>query len=199
MEHNPMKLRKVVLPNTRWDRSHGEYIAGRAALDGVDVVAVAMEGKWGNGRLRLLVDAALRERFDRQRYLLNAAVTNGALSDVLREAPRMIAGWKALDKAADTAGAERLPPTAWEVTLEDGSVAAIAKDYDARLAQGRAVAVYTLDEIAHILSSYQATHKAKLTWPGATVVRVGKSIADPLDGIREAINLDDPIDDLWAG
>jgi len=182
-----------------WDRSHGEYIVGRAALDGVDVVAVAMEDKWGNGRLRLLVDTPLREKFDRQRYLLNMAVTNGALADVLREAPRMVNAYKALNMAADLAKAVRKPDDVWEVTLEDGSVAAIAKDYDSRLAKGRAVAVYTLDEIAHILSSYQATHKAKLTWPGATVVRVGKSIADPLDSISEATGLDDPIDDLWTG
>jgi hypothetical protein len=182
-----------------WDRSHGEYIAGRAALDGVDVVAVAMEDKWGNGRLRLLVTTELREKFDRQRYLLNMAVTNGALADVLREAPRMVNAWQALDKAAEQAGADRLPPTAWEVTLEDGSVAAIAKDYDSRLAKGRAVAVYTLDEIAHILSRYQALNVVKLTWPGATVVRVNKSIPDPLDSISEATGLDDPIDDLWTG
>jgi len=194
-----MKIKKFV-PNTtnRWDRSHGEYIAGRALLDGVDVTAVAAEEKWGNGRLRLLVDAPMREKFDRQRYLLNAAILNGTLEDIRREAPRMITAYKALDRAADLAGADRLPPTVWEVTLEDGSVAAIAKDYDSRLAKGRAIAVYTLDEIAVILSAYQATHKAKLTWPGATVVRVGKSIPDPLDGIREATDLDDPIDDLWV-
>ena len=41
-----------------------------------------MEDKWGNGRLRLLVSTELREKFDRQRYLLNMAVTNGALADV---------------------------------------------------------------------------------------------------------------------
>jgi hypothetical protein len=181
----------------RWDRSHGEYIVGRAHLDGVDATAVAMEAKWGNGRLRLLVSTELREKFDRQRYLLNMAIMGGTLEMVRREAPRMVNAWKALDQAAEASGADKLPPTAWEVTLEDGSVAAIAKDYDSRLAKGRAVAVYTLDEIAHILSSYQATHKAKLTWPGATVVRVGKSIADPLDSISEATGLDDKLDDLW--
>ena len=118
-----MKIKKFV-PNTtnRWDRSHGEYIAGRALLDGVDVTAVAAEEKWGNGRLRLLVDAPMREKFDRQRYLLNAAILNGTLEDIRREAPRMITAYKALDRAADLAGADRLPPTVWEVTLEDGSV-----------------------------------------------------------------------------
>lgn len=182
----------------RWDATHGEYIAGRAHLDGVDVTAVAMEAKWGNGRLRLLVGPDLREKFDRQRYLLNGAINHGDLAAVIREATRMATAWKALDQAAQAAGADTLPPTALEVTLEDGSVVAIAQDYDSRLAKGRAVAVYTLDEIGRILSSYQATTKAKLTWPGATVVHVGKTIPDPLDSLREATDLNDKLDDLWS-
>lgn len=183
----------------RWDRSHGEYIVGRSFLDGVDALAVAMEAKWGNGRLRLLVGQELREKFDRQRYLLNMAIMGGTLEMIRREAPRMVNAWKALDHAAEQAGANQLPLGVLEVTLEDGSVVAIAQDYDSRLAKGRAVAVYTLDEIGHILSRYQALNVVKLTWPGATVVRVNKSIPDPLDSISEATGLDDKIDDLWTG
>ena len=41
--------------------------------------------------------------------------------------------------------------------------------------------------------------QGEATWPGATVVQVGKSIPDPLDGIREATGLDDSLDDLWTG
>ena len=182
----------------RWDRSHGEYIVGRSFLDGVDAIAVAMEAKWGNGRLRLLVDQQLREKFDRQRYLLNQAITAGTLEMIRREAPRMVNAWKALDQAAEQAGANQLPLGVLEVTLEDGSVAAIAQDYDSRLAKGRAVAVYTLDEIGRILSNYQASTKAKLTWPGATVVAIRKTIPDPLDSMREATDLNDPLDDLWS-
>lgn len=182
----------------RWDRSHGEYIVGRSFLDGVDALAVTMEAKWGNGRLRLLVSQELREKFDRQRYLLNQAITAGTLEMIRREAPRMVNAWKALDQAAEQAGANQLPPGVLEVTLDDGSVVAIAQDYDSRLAKGRAVAVYTLDEIGRILSRYQALNVVKLTWPGATVVKVDKSIPDPLDGLREATDLNDPIDDLWG-
>jgi len=182
----------------RWDATHGEYIAGRAHLDGVDAMAVAMEAKWGNGRLRLLVTPELREKFDRQRYLLNGAINHGDLAAVIREATRMTTAWRALDTAAEQAGANQLPLGVLEVTLEDGSVVAIAQDYDSRLAKGRAVAVYTLDEIGHILSRYQALNVVKLTWPGATVVRVNKSIPDPLDSLREATDLNDQLDDLWS-
>jgi len=198
-EHNPMSKPSPALPKPRrWDATHGEYIAGRAHLDGVDAMAVAMEAKWGNGRLRLLVPPELREKFDRQRYLLNGAINHGDLAAVIREAARMTTAWRTLDTAAEAAGANQLPPGVLEVTLEDGSVVAIAQDYDSRLAKGRAVAVYTLDEIGRILSRYQALNVVKLTWPGATVVRVDKSIPDPLDSLREATDLDDPLEDLWS-
>ena len=50
-------------------------IAGKAHLDGVDALAAEMERKWGCDRLRLLVAADLREKFDRQRYFLNQAIS----------------------------------------------------------------------------------------------------------------------------
>jgi hypothetical protein len=38
-----------------------------------------MERKWGCDRLRLLVSTEMREKFDRQRYLFDAAVWHGDL------------------------------------------------------------------------------------------------------------------------
>jgi len=43
-----------------------DLLAARSVIDGVDHVAVEMERKWGVGRLRLLVDDDLRQRFDQQ-------------------------------------------------------------------------------------------------------------------------------------
>ena len=43
-----------------------------------------MEAKWGCDRLRLLVGPELREKFDRQRYLLNQAIWHGDLEAVRR-------------------------------------------------------------------------------------------------------------------
>jgi hypothetical protein len=60
---------------TSWARTNGTYIAGKAHLDGVDALAAEMERKWGCDRLRLLVSPDLREKFDRQRYFLNQAIS----------------------------------------------------------------------------------------------------------------------------
>ena len=71
-----------------WARTHGTYLAGRAYIDGADETASEMEAKWGADRLRLLVTPELREKFDRQRYLFNAAIWHGDLESVRRESGR---------------------------------------------------------------------------------------------------------------
>ena len=184
---------------TSWSRSHGTYIAGRAYIDEADQMAIAMETKWGAGRLRLLVTPELREKFDRQRYLLNASIWHGDLEAVRREAKRMVTAWLVLDNAASAAGKPPISPLVWEVALRDGTVAAIVPSDDhARvvIAEGRAVVVYTLDEIARFLSAYPDVAKAKLTFPGAEVTVISKSISDPLDAIRDGVSLNDPLDDI---
>ena len=66
-----------------WQETVGTTIAGQAEIDEVDKVAIAMEKKWGRDRLRLVVGPDLREKFDRQRYLLNQAIWHGDLQKVI--------------------------------------------------------------------------------------------------------------------
>jgi hypothetical protein len=181
-----------------WARSHGTYIAGRAWLDEADATAAQMEAKWGVDRLRLLVGPELRERFDRQRYLLNQAIWHGELEDVRRESLRAVKAWLALDVAATEAGAMSLDPKVWEVAVgtgDDAHVAAIVPDNAHAhrvIAEGRKVAVYTLEEIARLLAAMPTVAKVKTLWPGATVTASRKSIDDPLLAIGDT---DTPLDD----
>ena len=182
-----------------WAQTPGTLIAGQAHIDGADHAAVTMEQKWGVGRLRLLVDPELREKFDRQRYLFNQAIWHGDLEAVRREASRMTAAWQALDRAAEALGAPELDPLVWwEVRLVNGTVAAIVKSLDdaqAVIAVDRRMVVYTLEEIGRILSHHAAVNEAKLTFPGATVEAVRRP-TDPLDDIRDTLGgLDDPLND----
>lgn len=183
-----------------WARTHGTYIAGRAYIDGADETAAEMEAKWGCDRLRLLVSPDLREKFDRQRYLLNQAIWHGELEAVRREAGRMVNAWFALDRAATAAGKTPLSPQVWEVTLVDGSVAAIVPDAASAhhaISDGRKLAVYTLDEIGRMLSRWQEANVAKLVFPGAEVTAVRRSVDDPLNAIHDTDEpLDDPVSDI---
>ena len=167
-----------------WMATPGMYIAGRAALDEADALEVQLELKWGRDRLRLLVSTELREKFDRQRYLTSQARWTGNLEDVKREAARMAKAWTALDKAAEANGAEVLDPAIWEVCLEDGTVATVVREPQLAnriLAEGRKINVYTLDEIAHIISAFPEIAMAKKEFPGATVTKTKTAVQDPLD------------------
>ena len=156
-------LRPLGSPQS-WAKTPGTYIAAQAHIDGADQAATAMEQKWGAGRLRLLVSPELRDKFDRQRYLLNQAIWHGDLEAVRTQAARMTSAWQALDGAAVAAGASCLSPEVWEVVLEDGTVAAIVPDTAAAkgtMADGRRMAVYTIEEIGRLLSHYPAIAQAK--------------------------------------
>jgi hypothetical protein len=171
-----------------WAKSHGTYISGRAYLDGADKAAADAETKWGCGRLRLLVAPELREKFDRQRYLLNRAIWHGQLDDVRRESQRMVNAYAALDAAAEAQGATKLDPTIMEVVLDSGVVAAIVPDLQHAQfikREDRRMDVYTLDEIGRILSAFPTLAKIKESFPGAEVVRCKRSVDDPMDSIHD--------------
>lgn len=181
-----------------WAKTPGTYIAARAHIDGADHAALTMEQKWGAGRLRLLVSTELREKFDRQRYLFNQAIWHGDLEAIRVQSARMIAAWRALDGAAEAAGALKLDPAVWEVMLEDGRVAVIVRSYEEAhdvVRQNRAVVVFSLDEIGRMISNYPTVLAAKSVFPGATVEAVRRP-SDPLEALRDtAAGLDDPLDD----
>lgn len=183
-----------------WARTNGTYIAGRAYLDGADQTACEMEAKWGADRLRLLVGPELREKFDRQRYLLNQAVWHGELEEVRNQSARMVRAWLALDHAASETGMAPLSPVVLEVALADGSVAAIVPSEEHAAAvrpEGRQVAVYSLEEIGRFLSAYPEVARAKVTFPGAEVMQIAKRVSDPLEAIHDSdAPLDDPLDDI---
>jgi len=184
-------------PRQPWARSNGMYIAGRAYLDEADQTAAQMETKWGVGRLRLLVSLELREKFDRQRYLLNQAVWHGELEEVRTQSARMIKAYEFLNRTATEAGHQPLDPMVWETTSADGTVIAIVPDAThahRALSDGRRVAVYSLDEIGRMLSDVNLLQAAKLVFPGATVTGIKRTIDDPLEFIHDSsASLDDEI------
>ena len=178
-----------------WQSTVGMFIGGQAEVDELDLVAIEMERKWGCGRLRLLVDVPLREKFDRQRYLVNQALWHGDLQDVIAQTRRMIAAWRALDRAAVAAGKAELDTQVWEVTMPNGAVAAIVRDPHQAgkvAAENRDVRVYTLNEIGHLIHNFPELSKAKIAFPGASVEKVKTRVSDPLQAVPDSKA---PIDD----
>jgi len=187
----------------KWDALHGTYLTGRSYIDGAEALAIEMEKKWGADRLRLLVSQELREKFDRQRYLWRQAIEFGPLENVRRESERMRTAYYALDGAAKANGASPIDAEIMEIALDGGTVLAIVGDQDdARRAfarsDGRRMVVYTLEEVATVLSGYPSVNATKQVWPGATVTKVRRHVGDPLDVIAHPTGLDDPLTDLWT-
>jgi hypothetical protein len=176
-------------PSRTWATSPGQYLAGRAAIDEADALAAEMEAKWGVGRLRLLVPTELREKFDRQRYLLNQAIWHGDLEAVRREAGRMVTAWRTVERAADQAGAMPINPQVWETTLSDGTVVGIVRDIadaHAAMPEGRKMAIYTLEEVAKLLEANSLVTVAKAAFPGATVEKATPMPSDPLNAFSDS-------------
>jgi hypothetical protein len=172
-----------------WLADQGTYLAGQEAVDTLDLTAIDMERKWGTDRLRLLVPEDLRTKFDRQRKLTNDAIASGELVDVQRECKRMVTAWRALDAAADSNPASRLPATVWEIPAEDGSVIQIVRESDMAGLQaaeavqsGRKVRVFTLEEVGRILDKLPSLYSVKDYFPGSIVTVVRQSVGDPWNG-----------------
>ena len=169
-----------------WHQSAGLFIAGQEHVDEMDLTVIEMENKWGVDRLRLCVGVELREKFDRQRYLVNQAIWHGDLEDVRRETARMVKAYQALDRAAAAAGKQPISPDVWEVALPDGSVAAIVRTNTEAFAlsrEGRQSRVFTLGEIGRLIYGLPDILKAKEIFKGAEVTAVRTNISDPLQAI----------------
>lgn len=148
-------------------------------LQGLDYLTRQLEQAWGIGRLPLLVDANLRMRFNQQVGMLNKALESedATREEILGQIGGCKRAWQAIDTAARAAGHRPMPPTVWEVQLEDGTIAMIVRDEaDASQvsiqARERRCAVYSLAELGRLLSGYPTLAKAKEAFPGAVITSV---------------------------
>ncbi len=160
---------------------NSDALAIKSVIDGVDHVAVEMENEWGVGRLRLLVGNDMRERFDRQAALFNEAVFTNDAKAVRRHGEGMRKAWQALGKYASDCRFCRIDPTIWEVNGPDGIIAVVRTNPEAYaiVREGRAVEVWTLDEVARVIAAHRDTiGEAKRVFPGAEVVDVRVKPAD---------------------
>jgi hypothetical protein len=155
----------------------------KAILDGVDAIARQIEGKWGVGRLRLLVGDALRIKFDAQKVKLDAAIATDEEAYVRAQAEGMRRAWLALDRAATEAGAEPLAPEVWECVLPaSGEVVSIVRTEIEAHHVARETEVWTLAEIAVLIERLgDDLRQVKRAFPGSAVVEVRDRDPPPID------------------
>lgn len=148
-------------------------------IQGLDYLARGLEQKWGVGRLRLLVDANLRLRFDQQIDLLNQALASDTSTreEILGQIAGCKRAWQAVEASALASGCQPTPPAVWEVLNDNGGLFMIVRDEaDASMiqiqAKERRAQVYSLAEIGRLLDRYPEIAKVKDVFAGAVVTSV---------------------------
>lgn len=154
----------------------------KALFEGVDAARKEAEAIWGAERLPIIVGDAWRTKLRRQQRRFSTAlqaawaaarVTGEQMQAVRDSAAAMCRAWPKLAEVASEAGHRPLKPDVFgERILPDGSVAVFVRDNDSAasvLAEGRQVAVYTLDEIASLIGTLvpESLQLAKVHFPGA--------------------------------
>jgi hypothetical protein len=191
MKHDPVIANQNGLSRT-------DYLSIESDINGVDFVAHEMERKWGMGRLRLVVNPDLRQRFDQQRVFFNDAVWSGNVADVRKHGEATIRGWQALDAAATADGQQPLAPTIWETTTPDGEVVRIVQteaEASAVQADGRKVQVWTLAEIGKVIGDFaDSAGLVKSFFDGATVESVKTTVRpiasdDAMDSLDQILGV----------
>jgi len=155
----------------------------KAILDGLDETARQMERKWGVGRLRLLVDDALRAKFDAQKAKLDAALATGHEVYIRTQADGMRMAWQVLDRTATETGAQPLAPEVWECVLPStGEVVSIVRTEAEAHHVARECEVWTLAELAVLIERIgDQGRPIKRTFPGAAVAEVRQRDPPPID------------------
>jgi hypothetical protein len=148
----------------------------QAMVDGLDQLALAMERKWGIGRLRLLVSDYLRAKFDEQKDRLDLAIQSGDERYVTAQVEGMKRAWAALDRAAHDAGAQPLSPQVWECVLPStGEIVSLVRTAAEAHHIARECRVFTTDEVAVLIDAVgSGVLDIKQKFPGATITGIRK-------------------------
>ena len=184
-----VKAKSSNYPIAGVDHLQADAAAIDAVLATLDAVVIPLEGKWGAGRLPLLVGAEMAARFGSAQAKLNAAVEAGNVEEVVKRAAILKRGWAAMDVAASPYLELEREGGVWGydhggkryvVVLERSKAhyeAAHAGDPSLVVTVAELLTVWEASKVA------QVTRKTRLAFPGAQVTRVttDKSLADDLN------------------
>ena len=166
--------------------------AAYAAIQSVDEVARRLEQKWGIGKLEALATPQLAVQFHQCRANFNEAANGDDVQYLVQKANNMIEGLNALEAQAIKHGHSPSDIDVWYAIAPSdigGHAYAIVKDASdaAAVDRDQYPRVYTLDEIARIIASFEKpiVRKAKDVFPNAEITKIGSNNKkdDPNDPI----------------
>jgi hypothetical protein len=160
-----------------------------------DRVAVAMERKWGQGRLHSLVSPALAERYGAAVAHMHACMDAGDSAATAAAAENCIKGLIKMDAEAVAAGHKTPAVTAWQIEYEGRKYAIIQDVANWQIAelQYPGWQIVTLREAAVSLHSFKGAIAAgniiKSAFPGAEISAIRDN--PKMEGV-----LEDALDDF---
>lgn len=159
--------------------------AASAIIKTVDTHARAVNRKWGFGKLPHIVPLEWTEKFrvQKKKYELAAFEACGSLDPahlehLRKQADAMLRGFAKLEQLAVENGHLPTPPEHWEFELEDGTPVILVRDrceMDQVKPDGRAVQIWSLDEVAAVIGKFPELKRAKECFPGAEVIQMRTS------------------------
>ncbi len=170
------------------DHLQADAAAIDAVLASLDAIVVPLEGKWGAGRLPMLVEPALAAKFGSAQAKLNSAVEAGNVEEVVKRAAVLKRGWLALDAAASpNLALER--EQVWGYDHQGKRYTVVLDRSKANWQASHTEDASLVVTVAELLTVWEAskvaqvTRKTRLAFPGAQVTRVtnDKSLADDLN------------------
>jgi len=156
-----------------------------AMIEAVDEIGRSMDDKWGVGRLPRLVDPLTAAKFARQVEKFGKACWGPELGDVEAHAPAMVRAYLALDGMAEAAGHRPVSPEQWEFETAEGLVILVRHTDQIAQAQthGRACQIWSLEEVAKLVTFHPLLVSVKTHFPGAAIVRTrpGRDVVQAMD------------------
>lgn len=156
-----------------------QSIAGMIGI--VDERARDVNRQWGMNRLPNLVPAEWQEKFRKQKRAWEMACfeCSGSLMPddrdrVNKQGEAMLRAFDKLEQLARDAGHMPSQPDWWEFELKDGTPVMLVRDR-AEMSQidprGRAVQIWSLEEVSDIIAKFPMIATAKECFPGAETIQ----------------------------
>ena len=147
--------------------SDNRYDTVCAAINSVDQKARQLEQHWGIGKLERLAAPKLAVAFEQARQNFQDACQGDDSNYLVQKANNLIEGWTALERSARKNGCSPNDPRVWEFYAPDDAggqkYAIVDHASDTAAVNMDTHRVYSLDEVARIITSWEKTHLGEMT------------------------------------
>jgi cell division protein FtsB len=175
-------IKKINNYNTKLESKNKRYEVHEAIVATLEDVALRLVQRWGKGKLERLASPQLAVAFQQAKQNYENATLENDVNYIAQKARNLIQGWQALEKYAKQQGHKPEPSKIWyaiaPIELNAFTYAIVRESSDRQFVDKESAdRIYTIDEVAWILHSFEKNNKAatevKDLFSGSEIVSVG--------------------------